>query len=219
MIYIWFIAAVSGFLLTSFFRQWNDSDVLILVSIGAAINANIFNAETMPAVLHGFVFGIDSILYTLFLFTVYLKARASDIKKAKSMTITTIQAILISALIEFFARTIHNGCFSTPVLILFLNYVVSSISTVLCVWIMLFVFKKLKSVNKCLHYFICLFIADLLNTMIYYLIVAIAEKKGLEVFYGSVIGKVICIFIGLIFFIMNEKFWKPDRFLKRKNAG
>lgn len=209
MLYIWLFSAVLGYAFTSFFRQWRDVDTLVLVAIGTAINSNIFHAVNMPSEFHGMIYGIDSILYSLFMYTIYLRGKKSIIQ-AKRMTFTTVQAILLSAVIELLAKSLNNGSVTPAILISFSNYVVSCASSILCVWSMLFLMKKLRHANKYLLFFLCMSLANYINSLIYYTIVVFIRKSDFGILFGSLLGKFICILLGLFFYWVNENFWKPN---------
>ena len=76
-------ATLACFGLLFFFRHYYDSVALISVAIGAAINANIYNSATMPITAGWLIFGIDSMLYTLFMFTVIWRAKDYNVSSAK----------------------------------------------------------------------------------------------------------------------------------------
>lgn len=214
MILIWIFISVFAFASTSFFRQYRDVDTLILVAIGTAINANIYNAITLPSPAFGMTFGIDSILYTLFVFTVYLRAKDYSVNDAKSMAITTIQAILVSAVIEFFARFLQSGKISSDLLIIFSNYVISSISSLLCLWLMFGVMKKFSALNKYILTFVCILGTVWINSLFYYLptLFFATEISSVNIgfLFGSLLGKLVCSAIAVFFYFLNQTVWIAD---------
>lgn len=214
MIWILLIIAIIAFVGTTFFRHWHDSDVLILVAIGTAINANIFNSNVMPIEFCGLTFGIDSVLYTLFMFMVIIKAKDYSVKSAKSMALTTICAILVSAIIELCAYWSFEG-FTTEALYKFNSYIVSCIGTFAGIWAMLWLFQKLEK-DKCnlfLNFALCVLLASIVNSFIYFGGMALVEGKLIENFakmlLGSYIGKIASIILGLMCYTANISFWKP----------
>ena len=124
---IWFLIIVA-IILFAFFtivRRWNDYSMLFTIAIGFAVNANIYNGITSPVFLGNIKFSIDAILYTGFTFTIVICAYEYGVKKAKVLTSSTIAAVLLSAVIEFFARISVNG-YQTDILIDLFGYISSS---------------------------------------------------------------------------------------------
>ena len=93
-----------AFGLTTFFRRWIDVPVLIAVAIGCAVNANLFNPLTAPIVVEPFTFSIEIVLYTLFMYTLVVRMLDYGNVQARTMMLTSIAAIIISAFIELMAN-------------------------------------------------------------------------------------------------------------------
>jgi len=219
-IYVLILVAVFCFAFTCFFRKWRDKDILILIAIGCAINANIFNSNTVPVEVGNLVFGIDSIIYTLFVFTVIIEARDYGIKDAKSMTTITIAAIMISATIEFFAYWSFSGI-NTQILISLGLYVISAFGTFVAIWAMLWLFQTLKkkNVNRFVNIALCILIASIINSFIYFggafMIGAGTSSNFVGALIGSYIGKIFCIFLALVVYFINTTFWIPKGLEKK----
>ena len=213
---IWFlmIVAVIAFAFMTIVRKWHDYALLFTIAIGFAVNANIYNGATTPVMLGNIVFGIDSILYTGFMFTVIICAKEYGIRKAKILTSSTIAAILVSAFIEFFAVVSSSG-YKTLYLTDLSGYIFSAIGTFLGVWAMLFVIEKLqaKNVNIYLNFIICVIISSLINTAIYYgctQIVIGAIDNILYMLAGSYIGKFFSLILGTASYFVNTHYWIPN---------
>ena len=113
-----------AFGLTTLCRRWMDIPTLIAVAIGCAVNANIFTPIKYPIVLGDFVFSFEIVLYTLFMYTIVVRILDYGYADAKKMTLTSVAAIIISAVIELFALLAQKG-FVTEVFQDFALYVFS----------------------------------------------------------------------------------------------
>lgn len=201
-------------------RRWHDYAVLFTIAIGFAVNANIFNGGTAPITVGGFVFSVDSILYTGFMFAIMICAHEYGFKKARVLTYTSIAAILISAVIEIMANISAFG-YQPEFLYAFLGYIFSAIGTFLGVWFMLAVYKILekKKANEYFNFLVCILIASVINTTIYYMGTILVTGHLLDnmmpILLGSYIGKIFCILLCQIVFFVNTHFWVPNA-LKEK---
>ena len=215
------IIAVICFAATTVFRHISDSRTLISVAIGAAINANIFNSVSMPIVFGSMTFGIDSILYTLFIFNVIIKAKDYSIKDAKDLTISTIIAILVSAFIELFAKWSFTGI-NVQTFISFLSYFLSSLGTFIGIWVMLRCFKyfEAKKVNIYVTFFIVIVIESLISSSVYFCGSSIVKGDFSHIFSpaleGSYIGKLFSIVLGLLGYYVNKNILKPGEYFAKK---
>ena len=208
------IFALLGSFLTVFFRHISDSRTLISVAIGCAISANIYTSESVPVVHGGLIFGIDSILYSLFICAVIYKAKDYSIKDAKDMTISTIIAILVSALIELFATWSYTGL-GKGAFNIFLGYLFSAVGSLAGVWLMFHSFEWAikKGFNQYLNILVCILIASFVNSMVYYL--------GTSLIYGTInrfwspasqaafVVRVCMAVLGMIGYFINSRYWKP----------
>ena len=206
--------------LTTFFRRLSDINTLISVAIGAAINANIFTAAKMPVCFGGFVFGIDSILYTLFMFTVVFMAVDHSPKDAENMSISTVVAIIISAFIEVLANW-YYGTLNYGTIQNFINFIISSIATAVGIYCLLGVYSKLvaRKVNIYFTIFICVMIGNVVNSTLYYSGIQLNGVKldsgFIPLIAGSYIGKIFCMNLGLLsYFSFHNLGGKSNR--KRK---
>ena len=135
-----------SFGLTTLFRRWIDIPTLLAVAIGAAVNANIFNPLTAPIPLSSLVFSIEIVLYTLFMYTIVVRILDYGYKVAQRMALTSIAAIVISAIIEFVALVSFKG-FSAETGKTFSFYFLSSIGTILGVWVMVWICIQCRKKN------------------------------------------------------------------------
>ena len=135
-----------AFGLTTLFRRWIDIPTLLAVAIGCAVNANIFTPLNSGVTVGPFIFSIEAILYTLFMYTIVIRILDYGYKAAKTMTLTSVAAIIISAIIEFVALVSYEG-FAVSTLKTFSFYFLSSLGTIAGVWIMILLTIQLRKKN------------------------------------------------------------------------
>ena len=124
--------------LTTLFRRWIDVPTLIAVAIGCAVNANIFHPFSAAVKVGQFTFSIEIVLYTLFMYTIIVRILDYSYKEAKTMTFTSIAAIVISAFIELVASLMINAD-ALEAFKSFSIYLFSSLGTIAGVWIMIWI--------------------------------------------------------------------------------
>lgn len=226
---IWFLVLLAfiAFAFLTFVRKWHDYALLFTVAIGFAVNANIFNSGSTPVNLGGMIFAIDSILYTGFMFTVIICANEYGIRKAKILTSSTIAAILVSAVIEYFAKVSSFG-YETGYLLHLSYYFFSVIGTFVGVWVMLYIFEKLekRGTNIYINFLICVIVSSLINSAFYYGLGILVSGENMDIIAtlaGSYIGKGFSCILGLVSFYISTHFWIPNdlkyKYGKNKTAS
>ena len=225
-IWFWFVLAIGFFAFITIIRKWHDNAMLYTLAIGFAINANIFHAFSAPIYAGALVFSIDSILYTGFMFCVVISAIEYGTRNAKILTSSTIAAILLSAAIEFLARTSSTG-YQTQYLTNFFSYFFSAVGTFAGVWIMLFAFEKLKNkkVNIYLNITICILISSIINSSIFYVFTILTTgliDNLIYILIGSYIGKIFCIGLCTISYFISSHYFIPkgleEKYKKNKRT-
>lgn len=181
-----------------------NKNALYTVGIGSIIGANIYNIGSYPIVIGNFVFGLDSIIYTLFVFCVLLMYIDYGKDDMKSLLYTSLASIFFTALLAF-AGTYSQSGLSTGLIWSSLSYINSIIATFIAIWAMIFAYDWLKKrkVNIYFIMVIVLLIALILNTVIYFSLTSLYTgtlgSSFVSSLIGSSIGKVIasiiCLFI------------------------
>jgi len=219
---LWFLAllGILFFAILTFCRKWYDYAMLFTFAIGFAVNANIYNSMSTPVYFYKLVFSIDSILYTGFTFTVIICAKEYGIKKGKILTSSAIAAVLLSAIIELFAKISSYG-YNIEFIKTFFGYIFSAIGTFIGIWVMLYVFEKMlnKKINIYLTFFICVLISSIINSTIYYayaLIIGNDNSNFIYILLGSYIGKIYAIILGLLSYCINRHLWIPNDLKKEE---
>ena len=200
--------------LTTLFRRWLDVPTLIGVAIGCAVNANLFTPLNYPVIVGELTFSIESILYTLFMYTVVIRILDYSYDDAKKLTLTSVAAIIISGIIELVALLSLNG-FSAEVFQKFAVYLFSSIGTIIGVWLMIFLtagFKKRK-VSSYIIIPIVIAVSCIIHALFYYGGMSLVYwERGiytLKMALGTIIGKAACVGVGTLCYFINQKFWMP----------
>ena len=216
--------------LTTLFRRWIDIPTLLAVAIGCAVNANIFTPLNAGVQVGPFIFCIEAILYTLFMYTIVIRILDYGYKAAQRMALTSIAAIIISAIIEFVALVSYEG-FSIDTVKTFSFYFLSSIGTILGVWVMILITIgcRKKNINNYIIIPLAIIPSGLIHSIIFYggmaLINWTIDENALAMILGAIIGKGVCIALSVFCYFINQKWWKPlslvskekeyDRVIKR----
>ena len=210
-----------AFALTTLCRRWIDIPTLLGVAIGAAVNANIFNPIKCGFEVGPCVFSIEVVLYTLFMYTVVVRVFDYGYKDAKRMTLTTVAAIIISAIIELFAECAKQG-FVGQVFKDFSYYVFSSIGTIVGVWVMVLITIQLRKKNVSYYIILPLVIAvsSIIHAVFYYGGMALVEMNfrlyTLSMALGSLVGKSVCIALAVLCYFINKNYWVPLNLIKKE---
>ena len=203
-----------SFGLTTLFRRWIDIPTLIAVAIGCAVNANIFNPLTAPVPLGSLVFSIEIVLYTLFMYTIVVRILDYGYQAAKTMTFTSVAAIVISAFIELIANLASYG-FTAESFRLFSYYLFSSVGTILGVWLMIWITIKCRAKNISCYLIIpfAIIASSLVHAIFFYGGISLVEWKfdiyQLNAFIATLIGKAVCIALAVLCYFINKKYWRP----------
>ena len=194
-------------------RRWKESFFLIAFAIGCACNANYFNSFSAPVNFANMVFSVDSILYTMFLFTIALKFFNYPLNETKGMIFASIVAIIISAFIELFATLTISGL-TLDSFKVFIRYILSAIGSLLAIFVMILYLNRAekRNANRYLSLVVAIFIGSILNSACYYGINAIISSERIDnflsIFLGSAIGKTYATILSLLSYLIYEKFLK-----------
>lgn len=218
--YILLIVSFVCFIALTLLRKWKDVPVLIAIAIGAACNANLWTSLNMPVNMWGMTFGFGSVLYVLFVFTIFLRIKDYSVKDGKIMALTSIAAIMISALFEVSARLIYEGQFSIEHLYTFCGYAFSSLGTFVGVWLMCDIYEVLEkhNVNPYLEIILTVGACSIMNSLFYYGGIALVRwmriDNFLSILLGSIIIKLFSINLGMLSYLINHTIWVPKEIEK-----
>jgi len=188
------------------------SSTLYALAIGGIVNANFFHAGLYPINCFGLPFGIDSIIYTLFVFCVILMFFQQGKKSAYTLAISSVVAILFSAIMQLIAELFTTGSQSTT-WFTFLTFFVSAAASIIAIVITLEILDKIKDkTNNYIKLIVGLLLHTLINTAIYYplsmLINGTPSNIGLLVlasFIGKLIATICAIFTLFLLHKLNKR--------------
>ena len=189
-------------------RFWGK-DALFIVGIGCAIGSNIYNVGDYGIVIGNLVFGIDSVIYTVFIFVVLLCLKNYDEKSAFTLLYSAMGSIMLSALLVFIASWASAG-FASNLIWGFVSYLISVIATFAALFttIKLFKYFEGKNLNVYLNFLINVLIASFINSLIYFGAVAIIsgfEENFLGQLGASYLGKLMSTAFSLLTYFICTK--------------
>lgn len=184
------------------------STTLYALAIGAVVNANFFHAGFYPIDCFGLPFGIDSIIYTLFSFCIFVMYMRKGKKEALILSISSVIAIMISASFQLIATFLSKGS-SYPMWQDFMSLFISSVSSLLGAFVgILFIDKFINRFNKYLLLVIFIVLISIINSGIFYPLSLIIYEVPENIFnslLASLIGKIISIcYCVLMYYLMNR---------------
>ena len=211
-----------AFGLTTLFRRWVDIPTLIGVAIGCAVNANIFTPIKYPIVVGPFTFSFEVVLYTIFMYTIVVRILDYGYQDAKKMTLTSVAAIIISAIIELFAEFAKQG-FVDQVIKNFSVYLFSSMGTIFGVWVMIVITIncRKKNINPYLIIPFSIIASSLIHAVFYYggysLVHWQLGNYTLSLLLGAIVGKSACILLSILCYFINKKYWMPLNLIEKEH--
>ncbi len=181
-------------------------------AIGGVVNANLFNSVTHPINCFGLEFGIDSIIYTMFVFCVALMFIERDKKEAYVLGFSAVVAIVISAFMQLFSELLSFGG-GLETWLAFFNFMASSVASVMAIVVMIEVLNKLKGkINNYLLIIIGILIATVLNTVIYYTFNVLINGAPigmwlilLTYFIGTIFALMLSLLVFYVYKILDNK--------------
>ncbi len=189
------------------------STALYALAIGGVVNANFFHAATYPINCFGLPFGIDSLIYTLFIFCVLVMLFSEGKKQAYLLAFSSIIAIMFSALMQLTSDLLSSGN-SAAVWNTFLTFLTSSVASVIAICFMIEFINKIKeNVNNYWLLIIGIIIATIINSGIYYpisMLILGAPANTASILLASLIGKLIAMLIALLTFFILTKIDKKN---------
>lgn len=192
------------------------STALYALAIGGVVNTNFFNAGYYPINIFGLSFGIDSLLYSLFVFCVIVMFFLQGKKDAYVLMFSSVIAIIFSSLMQLMASLLTDGS-SRAVWITFLNFFITAVATVIAISVMLEILERIKQKNVYLVTIIGMIIAMVLNSGIYFPLVLHINGTPNNIgilLLSSFIGKIYATLLSLLtLFLLNiiDKNRKTDK--------
>ena len=218
------LLAIVVFLATliCFERKSVWSTIIAALGIGGIVNANFFNASDYPIDVFGWDFGIDSIIFTLFIFTVILKFLYQGKKEAYIFTFSAVAAVMFAAVYEVVAKAFTVG-HSEEIWRHFGGFIISIVATIAACSAIIEIMDLLRKKSK-IHDFwsvlIGLIVATLVNSTIYYGLYSVVTNTELviELVYTSYFGKLIAIAFAMMSFGFMKLIERRIKRIKQKKA-
>ena len=210
MNFIWFlIFGLVVFLMSLICYEKFRSTTLYALAIGGAVNANFFHAGITPIECFGLPFGLDSIIYSLFVFCVFVMFIKVNKKEAYILSFSSIIAIMFSATMQLVSDLFSQGG-TSEVWQTFATFLVSSFASLVAVWVMIecMDFFKKKNMNSYLLLICGMLIATFINSLIYFPFATLINSVPdniIDLLLTSFIGKMISIVFGLFAFYLINK--------------
>ncbi len=198
------------------------STALYALAIGGIVNANFFHAGAYPINCFGLPFGIDSVIYTLFVFCVIVMFLKENKRSAYLLAISSVIAILFSALMQLISDLLSLGS-SFAVWNAFVSFVISAFASVVAIVIMLEILNKCKNkINDLLIIVIGVIVATIINSGIYYplsMLVSGVPSNIWKTLLASLIGKFISLLMSLLTYVFIQKMDKLKISLEPERTG
>lgn len=195
------------------------STALYALAIGGVVNTCFFTELTHPINIFGYTFGMDSIIYSLFVFCVILMYFQSGKKQAYLLTISSLIAIMVYAVIDtvtnLLFKGLTDGSFDNLIKLTF-SVLASIISMAAVLETIDKVYPKYK--NQYVLTIVGLLISIAITTPVYLLTRLVISRNSeinpWEITITSMIGKTLSIgFASLSLFLVNlyDKLVKPSK--------
>ena len=137
------------------------------------------------------------------------------------MTLTSVAAIVISAIIELFAEFAQQG-FVEQVFKNFSIYLFSSMGTIFGVWVMVVITINCRKRNISSYLIIpfAIIASSLIHTVFYYGGVSLVQWQlgiyTLQLLLGALVGKSVCILLSILCYYINKKYWIPLNLIEKE---
>lgn len=219
------LAAIVFFLITIILFEKRNIWSTIVSSLGIAgvVNANFFHSGNYPIDVFGLNFGVDAIIYTLFIYTIILNFFYFGKKSAIIYTFSGAAAVFLAGVIELIAVAFSSG-HSIEAWAEFGGFAISALATIaagVCAVLLIDFLKKKFKIHNMFLIIIGIVLATIVNTLIYYSLTPLILKHEFDIILilTSFIGKFIslacaCGSYGLIILIercIKKKEQKNDK--------
>lgn len=190
--------------------HYYKSSGLYVYAIGGIIAANFYNIGTYPIQIGNFIFGIDSVVYSLFVFCAMVILFDYGERQLKELTYSSAAAIIFSGAIQFVSAWASFGL-GTDIVWGFVSFVISAIATIIPVIASIFIYRKIKNkLNPYLILILLMIFIAVINSVIYFGFIACfgaLPDSYLMVIVASYIGKAIALVFAIgAYFVCN--IWK-----------
>ena len=185
-------------------------DAIFTIAIGAAIASNIYNPTAYPIIFCHLIFGIDSIVYTIFTFCILLMYIDHGKKSMNTVLYTTLFSLFLTGFLAFAGAFFTTGITTSSVQSA-LSFVNSIVATYIAIIAMIFVFEffRKNGVNMYVCAFLSLMLASIINSFFYFGLTFLMFGNFNSIFLislaGSYLGKTFAILLSVgLLYILNR---------------
>lgn len=146
------------------------SIVVNAIAVGGVVNSNYWSCMTTPIDIFGFDFGIDAVIYTLYIYCIILMYFRKGKKDAYLMGISGTIAVILASIFEVSAKDLSGGYESIELILIFVRFVISATSSLLLIIPMIKIIDILKekhNVNNFLLIIIGIVFVSVFNTFLH----------------------------------------------------
>lgn len=185
-------------------------DALFVIGIGSAIGASVYNIEDYGIQIGNVIFGIDSIVYTVFVFILLFCFINYGEKSTWALLFSAMGSILLTAVLQFIASCASIG-FNKDILLDFASYLISILSifvSMICVFKLFKIFKN-NNLNDYLNLLFNILIASIIASLIYLGLMAVIsgfKENFLGQLGASYIAKLMSTAFSLLTYFICTKF-------------
>lgn len=186
------------------------SVALYALAIGGVVNSMYFGFNDFPINIFNLNFGIDSIIYSLFLFAVLMMFFETGKKNAIMLTVSSVLAILFAAHMELFAK-IFSDNISMEMWQRYWSFIftfIASLGASICMIYIVSILKNKTKINEYLLLIIGMGIGSFINTTIFYGLNGFIQDLTLTQIgislASSYIGKALSILVGLLVLFVKK---------------
>ena len=181
------VVAVAFIIGYYFFRK----DSLYVLGIGAAVSSNVYNVNAYSIDAGWLIFGLDSVIYILFVFCVMVACKDFGKQSAKAITFSSMAGIMLTAIFDFFAKWATIGI-AKDVIWGFVSFAISVCAIYLSISLGLWLYEKMR--NKCAYFVnlgVSIVVSSVTNSIIYFGVMFIIGADLFGNFFGTLVGSVI----------------------------
>ena len=203
-----------------------QKDGIFTLAIGAVIGANIYNSSSHPIYVGDLILGMDAVIYTIFLFCTLIMFVQHGKQSFLTLLYTALFSIFFSALLSLFGTCATEGFISKTAIMNFVPFLISMLGSFVACMVMILLFGALKNknCNEYVNIIICLIVANLINSVIYfslsYFLTGNLGEEFIASLLGSIIIKLACVCFCVVVLLIENKFIKKkntNQFLKKPN--
>lgn len=219
-ILILIIVSILFFFLPTLVRKWRNKAVLIAVAISTAVNTNYTICYSYPVHLGPFIFGVDTLVGLIFIYTIVVIAMEFKPANAYNITISSAAAIILAGIIESSAKSAAAGIINFETISSLLFNVTSAFSCLLGGFVATFMVERIKMKQRWFLLLLSVLTGSLIHLTIFFANIGILYPKifdDLNTYASCIFGGLIETVVLLPLGLLNSLFAKNVLKLKADN--